>query len=106
MILNKLTGDMIDNLGDEVDMIDRHLSVLRLIIECEPIGAIKISSKTSYPRHKIRHSLDVLKENDIIEPSDYGSLTTEQTHEFINNINYELDNIKHRVNAIKLINTE
>jgi len=52
---------MIDRLEKEVDMLERHLQVLRMVIENEPIGIVKMSNETGYPHHKVRYSLRVLQ---------------------------------------------
>jgi predicted transcriptional regulator len=61
---------MIESLEDEVEMLERHLEVLTLVIEGEPIGIMKLSNETGYPHHKVRYSLRVLEEETLIEPSD------------------------------------
>ena len=50
-------------------MLERHLQVLRMVIENEPIGIVKMSNETGYPHHKVRYSLRVLEEENLIEPS-------------------------------------
>src|SRR5699024_8033016 len=65
---NKITDAMIDRLEKEVDMLERHLQVLRMVIENEPIGIVKMSNETGYAHHKIRYSLRVLEEENLIEP--------------------------------------
>ena len=57
---------MIDRLEKEVDMLERHLQVLRMVIENEPIGIVKMSNETGYPHHKVRYSLRVLEEENLI----------------------------------------
>ena len=89
---------MIDRLEKEVDMLERHLQVLRMVIESEPIGIVKMSNETGYPHHKVRYSLRVLEEENLIEPSSQGAITTEDTAEFVE----DLDNkIAHTVDKLK-----
>jgi predicted transcriptional regulator len=92
---------MIDTVEDSVDMMKRHLDVLRTIIINEPIGIVSISKETGYPDHKVRYSLRVLEEEDAIKPSDYGAFTTEETNEFVDRINDELDEIEVKFIEIK-----
>ncbi|MFC7028454.1 hypothetical protein ACFQH8_15515 [Halomicroarcula sp. GCM10025710] len=80
---------MIDRLEKEVDMLERHLQVLRMVIENEPIGIVKMSNETGYPHHKVRYSLRVLEEENLIEPSSQGAITTEQTGEFVDDLRRE-----------------
>lgn len=74
---------MIDKVQTEVRMVQRHLQVLRLVFEDEPIGIVAISSKTGYPNHKIRYSLRRLEEAGAIEPTKFGAVTTDNAHEFV-----------------------
>ena len=85
---------MIDRLAKEADMLRRHLDVLGLVIDNEPIGIVKMSNETGYPHHKIRYSLRILEEESLIEPTSQGATTTDQTSAFVN----ELDG---RINAVR-----
>ncbi|ESS12220.1 MAG: uncharacterized protein conserved in archaea [uncultured archaeon A07HR60] len=84
---------MIDRLEKEVDMLERHLQVLRMVIQSEPIGIVKMSNETGYPHHKVRYSLRVLEEENLIEPSSQGAITTERTGEFVDELDDKLDDI-------------
>lgn len=84
---------MIDRLEKEVDMLERHLQVLRMVIDSEPIGIVKMSNETGYPHHKVRYSLRVLEEENLIEPSSQGAITTERTAEFVDELDDKLDDI-------------
>jgi Uncharacterized protein conserved in archaea len=84
---------MIDRLEKEADMLERHLQVLRMVINSEPIGIVKMSNETGYPHHKVRYSLRVLEEENLIEPSSQGAITTERTAEFVDELDGKLDNI-------------
>lgn len=90
---DKLTCIMIDRLEKEVDMLERHLQVLRMVIQNEPIGIVKMSNETGYPHHKVRYSLRVLEEENLIEPSSQGATTTERTREFVDELDDKLDDI-------------
>jgi len=93
---------MIDRLEKEVDMLERHLQVLRMVIENEPIGIVKMSNETGYPHHKVRYSLRVLEEENLIEPSSQGAITTEQTQEFISELDEKLDDVVDKLEGMKI----
>ena len=93
---------MIDRLEKEVDMLERHLQVLRMVIENEPIGIVKMSNETGYPHHKVRYSLRVLEEENLIEPSSQGAITTERTDEFVSNLEGKLGGIAEKLDAMKI----
>lgn len=93
---------MIDRLEKEVDMLERHLQVLKMVIESEPIGIVKMSNETGYPHHKVRYSLRVLEEENLIEPSSQGAITTEETHEFISELDKKIDETIDTLQGMKL----
>jgi len=99
---HKLTIAMIDRLEKEVDMLERHLQVLRMVIENEPIGIVKMSNETGYPHHKVRYSLRVLEEENLIEPSSQGAITTEQTGDFVDDLDEKIDEIIEKLEGMKI----
>ncbi|UPV73833.1 hypothetical protein M0R89_14965 [Halorussus limi] len=93
---------MIDRLEKEVDMLERHLQVLKMVIESEPIGIVKMSNETGYPHHKVRYSLRVLEEENLIEPSSQGAITTERTQEFVDELDDKIDEIGSKLDEMKI----
>jgi predicted transcriptional regulator len=96
---------MIDRLEKEVDMLERHLQVLKMVIENEPIGIVKMSNETGYPHHKVRYSLRVLEEENLIEPSSQGAITTETTYEFVDDLDGKVDEIIDKLEGMKIDDT-
>lgn len=93
---------MIDRLEKEIDMLERHLTVLKMVNQNEPIGIVKMSNETGYPHHKIRYSLRVLEEAELIEPSSQGAISTEETTDFIENLNDRMDDLISRLEDMKV----
>ncbi|PSQ61035.1 MAG: hypothetical protein BRD23_00985 [Halobacteriales archaeon SW_9_67_25] len=93
---------MIDRLEKEVDMLERHLQVLRMVIDNEPIGIVKMSNETGYPHHKVRYSLRVLEEENLIEPSSQGAITTEETEGFVSDLDGKIDDIIGKLETMKI----
>ena len=93
---------MIDRLEKEVDMLERHLEVLRMVIENEPIGIVKMSNETGYPHHKVRYSLRVLEEENLIEPSSQGAITTERTETFVDELDGKIDQTMQKLEGMKI----
>ena len=83
-------------------MLERHLQVCQMVIENEPIGIVKMSNETGYPHHKVRYSLRVLEEENLIEPSSQGAITTEDTHEFVEDLDEKLDHIVNKLDGMKI----
>jgi predicted transcriptional regulator len=93
---------MIDRLEDEVNMMERHLQVLKMVIKNEPIGIVKLSNENGYPHHKIRYSLRVLEEENLIEPSNQGAITTERAEGFVDELNGRLDEAIYTIEEMKI----
>ena len=93
---------MIDRLEKEVDMLDRHLDVLRMVSEDEPIGIVKMSNETGYRHHKVRYSLRVLEEENLIEPTNQGATTTDRTSGFVDQLDDKVDRVNDKLDEMKI----
>jgi len=60
----------------ELDILKRHVKVLKVLKENEPAGIIKLSELTKHPQHMVRYSLRILEQEGLIEPSPQGAVTT------------------------------
>lgn len=89
----------------EVEMLERHLQVLQMVVEEEPIGIVGMSNETGYPRHKVRYSLHVLEEESLIEPTSQGAMTTDRTDEFISELDGKVDNLSDKLRGMRTGNT-
>jgi predicted transcriptional regulator len=61
-----------------------------------------MSNETGYPHHKVRYSLRVLEEESLIEPSSQGAITTEQTSEFVDDLDEKIDHIIDKLEEMKI----
>ena len=64
---------------NELDILQRHIQVLNVLTEQQPLGIIKLSECTGYPQHMVRYSLRILEQEHLIEPSSRGAITTDAT---------------------------
>ncbi len=60
----------------ELNILKRHIHVLKTLQESQPMGIIKLSELTKYPQHMVRYSLRILEQDGLIEPSPHGAVTT------------------------------
>lgn len=88
---------MIERIDNEVEMLERHLRVLRLVIRNEPIGIVQLADELSIPDHKVRYSLRVLEEEELIEPTDRGATTTEDLGGYVDRANGRIDGLRERM---------
>jgi predicted transcriptional regulator len=61
----------------ELDVLIRHIKILKTLKDKQPVGIIKLSELTDYPQHMVRYSLRILEQDNLIEPSPQGAVTTE-----------------------------
>ncbi|WP_227380204.1 hypothetical protein [Haladaptatus halobius] len=92
---------MIDSIENEVEMIGRHLDILEMVVTNEPIGIVKMSDESGYARHEVRYSLRLLEEENLIDPTNQGAVTTDRTGPFIEDLDEQLDAIRARLDALR-----
>jgi len=67
---------LISVIETELNILKRHIHVLKTLQEHQPMGIIKLSELTKYPQHMVRYSLRILEQDNLIEPSPQGAVTT------------------------------
>jgi len=77
----------------ELDILKRHIHVLKTLQESQPMGIIKLSELTGYPQHMVRYSLRILEQDGLIEPSPQGAITTEVVLKTMVSLKKTLNNI-------------
>ncbi|MCJ7444292.1 MAG: transcriptional regulator [Methanotrichaceae archaeon] len=88
----------------ELEMLRRHLIILKHVVENEPIGILKLADETRIPSHKVRYSLRILEQERLIAASAPGAVTTESTRPFIDQLDQLIDRLVLDVKALKEIN--
>ncbi len=69
-----------------IDVVNRHIDVLKTLQKKQPIGIKELSEVTGYPRHNVIYSLRILEKEGLVEPSVKGAVTTENVDEIITRI--------------------
>ena len=77
----------------ELEMLGRHLIILKCVVENEPIGILKLAEETKIPSHKVRYSLRVLEHEGLIAASAPGAVTTERTGHFLDELDAMIENL-------------
>jgi len=85
----------------ELNLLSRHIDVLKTVEEQGPIGIIKISQITGQPQHMIRYSLRTLEKGGVITPSPHGAIVTDQVHETLGTLESTLDEFTTKVQDLK-----
>ncbi len=77
------SGTLTGRIEYEIELLHRHVGMLKIIVENEPIGIIKLSNLSNFPQHKVRYSLRILEHEGLITPSPDGAMTTEKCKKFM-----------------------
>jgi predicted transcriptional regulator len=85
----------------ELELLSRHVYVLKTVRDHGPIGIIRLSQMTGQPQHMIRYSLRTLEKDGIIVPSPQGAVVTEKVHDSLGTINETLDDFSTMVLDLK-----
>ena len=85
----------------ELELLGRHLDVLKTVKEHGPIGIIRLSQMTGQPQHTIRYSLRTLEKDGLIVPSPNGAVVTEKVHETLGTLENTMDEFTTMVQDLK-----
>lgn len=78
----------------ELDILKRHIHILKTLQKNQPMGIIKLAELTGYPQHMVRYSLRILEQDDLIEPSSHGAITTRKVEEIMKILKKTLQHIR------------
>ena len=85
----------------ELDILKRHIHVLKTLQEKQPMGIIKLSEVTHYPQHMVRYSLRILEQDGLIEPSSKGAVTTDEVKKTMDLLKKTLNKISTTAEELK-----
>ena len=92
---------MIEKLVDELELLERHILMLKITKENQPVGIIRLSEILDIPKHKVRYSLRLLEKEGLISPSTEGARVTEKYDEYMKDVESKLDDIVSMVKRLK-----
>ena len=85
----------------EIDLLQRHVAMLKAIVDNEPIGIIRLSEMLDHPQHKVRYSLRILEQEGLIEPSPDGAVTTDKIQDFLDHLKDMLETMSSTLNELR-----
>ena len=92
---------LFDQINRELELTERHLVVLKTVVEKGPIGILKLAEETGMATHKVRYSLRVLEQEQLIEPSSHGAVAGRLAEDFIGSFDENIEQIRVKVDQIK-----
>ena len=87
-------------LFEELDLLSRHIRVLQVVMENQPIGIMRIAKILGIEEYEVRHSLSVLEDNGLIRPTSKGAVMEDNAKEKILSMVEDLQEIE---NTTKLV---
>ncbi|MDR1403952.1 MAG: hypothetical protein LBJ20_00045 [Candidatus Methanoplasma sp.] len=89
--------------AEEADLIGRHIEMLRVTKELQPIGIIRLSEVLGIPKHKVRYSLRLLEKDGLIVATNEGAMVSDRYEEFIRELPDRFDRLIGHINEIRRI---
>lgn len=91
----------LDRLAEQIGKERRDLQILEAVIEHGPIGIVRLSEETDVPEHKVRYSLRMLENDELVQPTPQGAVPAEDIEERVADINDGLDHLRERAEELK-----
>ncbi|MBX0322992.1 winged helix-turn-helix transcriptional regulator [Halomicroarcula sp. F13] len=77
----------IERLANQVEKESRDLAILEVVIEQGPIGIVRLSEETGIPEHKVRYSLRMLEDDELVDPTPQGAVPADDIGQRVAAIN-------------------
>jgi len=95
--------NIMEKMTSELELIERHVMMLRATKENQPIGIIRLSEILDIPKHKVRYSLRLLENEGLISPSTEGAKVTDKYDQFMADVERSLNELRERVEQLRSI---
>jgi predicted transcriptional regulator len=86
---------------DEMELLERHIRMLTVTKDNQPIGLTRLSEMLDIPKHKVRYSLRLLENDGLISATSEGAVVTEYYEEFMKSLAGRLDSLADMVVKMK-----
>ncbi|MCL2786534.1 MAG: hypothetical protein FWD81_04880 [Methanomassiliicoccaceae archaeon] len=95
--------NIMEKMASELELIERHVMMLKVTRKNQPIGIIRLSEILGIPKHKVRYSLRLLENEGLISPSTGGAKVTERYDEFMDGVEKALDDLRERMERLRAV---
>lgn len=92
---------MLTKTMEEMDLMERHLQMLKVTKEYQPVGIIRLSEILDIPKHKVRYSLRLLEREGLIIATSEGATVTDKYDQFMDELSTHLDKLEKRINEVR-----
>ena len=91
----------VKKIDEDLNLLIRHIKMLRVTKENQPIGIIRLSEMTDIPKHKIRYSLRLLEKDGVIAPSPGGAVVTDKYEAYMKGILEYMVKLRESVDVVE-----
>ena len=89
------------SLIEDVELLERHISILKTVKGNQPVGLIRLSEMTGIPKHRVRYSLKLLEQQGIIVATPEGATVSDRYDGFMNEISSYIDELATRIGELR-----
>ncbi|QGA84026.1 winged helix-turn-helix transcriptional regulator [Halomicrobium sp. LC1Hm] len=93
----------LDRLAEQVEKERRDLQILEAVIEHGPIGIASLAEVAEIPEHKVRYSLRMLENDELVQPTPEGAVPADDIEARIATMNQGLERLRDRTETLKAI---
>ncbi len=93
--------DPVGSLIEDVELLERHISILKTVKGNQPVGLIRLSEMTGIPKHRVRYSLKLLEQQGIIIATPEGATVSDRYDGFMNEISSYIDELATRIGELR-----
>ena len=93
-------ASMFDRVKEELDLLNRHIEMLKVTKEHQPIGIIRLSEVLGMPKHKVRYSLKMLENEGLIVATTEGAMLSEGYVRFMDELPSRMNELREQLEVI------
>ena len=90
-----------DRIRGDLDLLTRHVALLKAVEEHQPIGIIRLATLLGYKQHQVRYTLRILEQEGLVWPSQEGAVTTAKAKQFHEELRDVLNEMKETVESLR-----
>jgi len=94
-------ASIFDRAFEEIELIGRHIEMLKVTKKMQPIGIIRLSEELGIPKHKVRYSLRLLEKDGLIIATNEGAMVSDKYEDFISGLSGQFESLIERIDTIR-----
>lgn len=93
--------DPVGSVSEDMELLERHISILKTVRENQPVGLIRLSEMTGIPKHRVRYSLKLLEQQGIIIATQDGATVSDRYDGFMREIADYIDELSMKIEGLR-----